>query len=65
MVRKTMKGNQQAYRRYASGFIADEAEELTGAMKENRHAIGDDRFRGRPCVRVQRRGGAIGQECPC
>ena len=32
----TWKGNQEAYRRYVAGFIADEDDVLTGAMKESR-----------------------------
>jgi putative transposase len=47
MGRATRKGNQNAYRRYIAGFIADEDDVLTGAMKESRYAIGDERFRER------------------
>ena len=47
MGRATMKGNQQAYRRYIAGFMGEDDDVLAGAMQASRYAIGDERFRER------------------
>ncbi len=45
MGRKTLRGNQRAYRRYIEGLLGKEDDVLLPAMSASRYAIGDDRFR--------------------